>query len=73
MEIEPSKPLRVFYFEEVENPETLEFLVQQSSRHWIDASDWPLYNKAKEEFYMAQQLYQHDKQAVVLFVNSYRL
>ena len=36
----------------------------KSSRLWNDATDWPLYNKAKEEFYASQQRYQHDKQAL---------
>ena len=64
MAIESCKPLRVFYLEEVEDLVTQEISVQQSSRPWNDASDWPLYNKAKEEFYVAQQRYQYDRQSL---------
>ena len=64
MSIEPCKPLRFFYQEEVENPDTLEISVQQFSRPWSDGTDWPLYNKEKENFYVAQQRYQHDRQSL---------
>jgi len=40
----------------------MEIVVQQSSRLWNEATDWPLDNKAKEEYYVSQQRYQHDKQ-----------
>ena len=55
--------MRIFYLEDVENPETLEIIVQQSSRLWNDATDQPLYNKAKEEYYVSQQHYQQACQA----------
>ena len=42
----------------------MDIVVQQSSRLWNDATDWPLYNKAKEEYYVTQQKYQHDKRAL---------
>jgi hypothetical protein len=62
-----------FYLEEVEDPE----ITVQQSRPWNNATDWPLYNKAKEEYYVSQQRYQHDKQALcpiyVLFTHPYRL
>ena len=61
--VEPCKPMRIFYLEEVENAD-MDIIVQQSSRLWNDATDWPLYNKAKEEYYVSQQRYQHDKQAL---------
>jgi hypothetical protein len=61
--VEPCKPLRIFYLEEVEDAD-MDIVVQQSSRLWNDATDWPLYNKAKEEYYVTQQKYQHDKQAL---------
>ena len=54
----------IFYLEEEQNPDTLEIVVGQSSRLWNDSTDWPLYNKAKEEYYVSQQRYQHDKQAL---------
>ena len=54
--------MRIFYLEEVENPDTLEIVVQQSSRLWNNATDWLIYNKAKEEYYVSQQRYEHDKQ-----------
>jgi len=38
--------------------------IQQSSRLWHDDTDWPLYNKATKEYYVSQQHYQHDKQAL---------
>ena len=59
---EPCKPMRIFYLEEVENTD-MEIVVQQSSRLY-GATDWPLYNNAKEEYYVSQQCYQHDKQAL---------
>ena len=52
--VEPCKPLRIFYLEEVEDAD-MDIVVQQSSRLWNDATDWPLYNKAKEEYYVTQQ------------------
>ena len=61
---EPCKPMRIFYLEEVQNPDTLSIEIQQSSRLWNDATDWPVYNKAKEEFYVSQQRNQHDKLAL---------
>ena len=64
MAVEPCKPMRFFYLEEVENPGTMEIIIQQSSRLSNDATDWPLYNKFKEEYYVSQQRYQHDKQAL---------
>ena len=63
MAVEPCNPMRIFYLEEVEDANTLEIIVQQSSRLWNNATDWPLYNKAKEEYYVSQQRYQHDQQA----------
>ena len=42
--VEPYKPLRIFYLEEVEDPDTLEITVQQSSRPWNDSTDRPRYN-----------------------------
>ncbi len=47
--VEPCKALRIFYLEEVEDAD-MDIVVQQSSRLWNDATDWPLYNKAKEEY-----------------------
>ena len=61
--VEQCKPMRIFYLEEVENAD-MDIIVQQSSRLWNDATDWPLYNKTKEEYYVSQQRYQHDKQAL---------
>ncbi len=50
---EPCKPLRMFYLEEVLDPDTQMVVVQQSSRPWNDVTDWPLYNKAKEDYHSA--------------------
>ena len=47
---EPCKPHWMFYLEEVLDPATQEVVIQQSSRSWNDATDWPLYNKAKEDY-----------------------
>ena len=44
-----------FYLEEVQNLDTLEIEIQQSSRLWNDATVWSLYKNAKEEFYVSQQ------------------
>ena len=56
--------MRIFYLEELQIPNTLKIIVQQPSRLWNDAAVWPLYNKAKKEYYVSQQRYQHDKQAL---------
>ena len=50
---EPCKPLRMFYLEEVLDPETQTVVIQQCSRPWNDATDSPLYNKAKEDYHSA--------------------
>ena len=51
------------FLEEVENTD-MEIVVQQCSRLLNDTTDWPLYNITKEEYYVSQQRYQHDKQAL---------
>ena len=70
--VEPCKPMRIFYLEEVENAD-MDILVQQSSRLWNGNTDWTLYNKAEEEYYVTQQRYQHGKQALWSYQTSSRL
>ena len=53
--VEPCKPMRIFYLEEVENAD-MDIVVQQSSRLWNDNTDWPIYNKAKEEYYVSSAI-----------------
>ena len=55
---EPCKPLRMFYLEEVLDPDTQTVVIQQSFRPWNDATDWPLYNKAKQDNHSALLQYQ---------------
>ena len=55
---EPCEPLRMFYLEEVLGPETQHVVVQQSLRPWNDATDWPLHNKAKEDYYYSLEQFQ---------------
>ena len=57
MAVEPCKPMRIFYLEEIENSDTLKIIIQESSRLWNDATDQPLYNKAKEEYYSFVHFY----------------
>ena len=59
---EPCKPLRMFYLEEVLYSNTQTVVIQQSSRLWNDATDWPLYNKAKEEYHSSLEQYQKHRQ-----------
>jgi hypothetical protein len=64
MAVKPCKQMRIFFLEEVENAD-MDIVIQQSSRLWNDATDWPLYNEAKEDlYYVSQQRYQHDKKAL---------
>jgi len=65
---EPCKPLRMFYLEEVLDPDTQMVVVQQSSRPWNDATDWPLYNKAKEDYHSALLQYQKHRQSLWSFL-----
>ena len=65
---EPCKPLRMFYLEEVLDPVTQEVVVQQSSRPWNDATDWPLYNKAKEDYHTSILQYRQHRQALWSFL-----
>ena len=53
----------MFYLEEVLDPETQTVVIQQSSRPLKD-TDWPLYNKAKEDYHSSLQQYQQHRQAL---------
>ena len=44
MAVKPCKSMQFFYLEKVGNPDTLEIIVQQSSKLWNDATDSPLCN-----------------------------
>ena len=51
------------------DPDTQTVVVQQSSRHWNDATDWPLYNKvAKEDYHSALLQYQQHRQSLWSFL-----
>ena len=43
-------------------------VIQQSSRAWNDATDWPLYNKAKEDHHSAFLQYQQHRQSLSSFL-----
>ena len=43
-------------------------VVQQSSRPWNDATDWPLYNKAKEDYYSSLLQCRQHRQALWSFL-----
>ena len=65
---ETCKPLRIFYLEEVLDPDTQTVVVQQSSRPWNDVKNWPLYNKAKEDYHSALLQYQQHRQSLWSFL-----
>ena len=59
--------LGCFILKKVLDPETQTVVIQQFSRPWNDATYWPLYNKAKEDYYSSVQRYQH-RQALWSFL-----
>ena len=63
---EPCNPLRMFYLKEVLGPDTQTVVIQQSSRPWNDATDWPTYNKAKEDNHFSRQQYQQHRHKLFL-------
>ena len=56
MAVEPCKPMRIFYLEEIENSDTLKIIIQESSRLWNDATVWPLYNTYMQSSLWLSQL-----------------
>ena len=65
---EPCKPLRMFYLEKVLDPETQNVVILQSSRLWNDATGWPLYHEAKEDYHSSLWQYQQHRQAFRSFL-----
>jgi len=58
----------MFYLKEVFDPDVQNIIIQQSLRPWNDATDWPLYNKAKEDDHSSLQQYQQHRQALWSFL-----
>jgi len=65
---EPCKPLRLFYLEEVLGTDTQTVVFQQSSHPWNDATDFPLSNKAREDYHSALKQYQQHRQSLWSFL-----
>ena len=55
---EPCKLRRMFDLEEVLVPETQTFVIQQSSRPWNDATDWPMYHSSLQQYQRHRQALQ---------------
>ena len=58
----------MFYLDEALDPATQQVVIQQSSRPSNDATDWPLYNKAKEDYNSSLQQCQQHRQALWSFL-----
>jgi hypothetical protein len=61
----------MIYLEEVLNSNTQNEVIRQSSRPWNDATDWPLYNKDKEDYHTSLQQYRQYRQALWSFLLTY--
>ena len=48
--VEPHVPINVRFKEEIIDPTTNEPVIRESTRPWNDATDWPLYTKAMDEY-----------------------